>query len=98
MAFLTSRRRFLMFAAPAIVAAPALMKISTAFLMPEQPWDIDAMAAEAERRIVEAIRFGRSGPRNPIQFVGSEERSGFDVAYLPNPWRGMPIKEEEQWH
>ncbi len=53
-----NRRRFLMFAAPAIVAAPSLMRISAAFLMPDEAWDIDAMAAEAERQIAKNIRFG----------------------------------------
>lgn len=95
---IVSRRRFLMFAAPAIVSAPALMRISTAFLVPgDEPWDIEAMAAEAERRIVAAIRYGQSGPRQAIHFAARGDGPGFEVSYLPNPWPGMKIKKEEQW-
>jgi len=42
--------RSLLFAAPAIVAAPSLMRVSAKFLMPEV-WDINAMAREAVRII-----------------------------------------------
>ena len=63
-------RRFFMFAAPAIVAAPALMRVSSRFLG-EKGWDIDAMAAETERRIQDSFALQQM---QTIQRIDADQR------------------------
>jgi len=85
--------RSLFFAAPAIVAAPTLMRVSAKFLLPET-WDIAAMAREACRIIASHEDIGLEqfrAQRPPRSKMQAEFARILAEAWPPMPGDATPF-------